>query len=299
MTYTCPFCNKKNRLPDVPRKDGKYECGACKAPLVPFPRSTDREATASSDVQTYRLPTNSGHINRPSSAYRIYASILIAAAVGGSFFIWRDVEHQHGTTAVEARLSSTASSPVFQYASAKVSNLNNNSIPAPSRKEFLKSHISDNPVRLLPPSPQPPLSTALENGTILIQAQRQQGLGSLTIINGNDEDAVVKIVSVSSPISNNKGPYSEIYVCAQKNATIYHIAPGRYRLKFSSGSDWDTQHNQFRSDRHNSVLDKLMSFDEVTDQTGIHYSAQQVTLHSVVNGNIHSTNISDDDFSEN
>lgn len=67
-------------------------------------------------------------------------------------------------------------------------------------------------------------------------------------------------------------------------------------MKYSLGSDWDSQTESFQSDRANSSLDGVLTFEEMRTDQGEQYSTNFVTLYAVFDGNTPSTGISDEDF---
>ncbi len=123
---------------------------------------------------------------------------------------------------------------------------------------------------------------SLPNGTIL-KSSDGWGANELTIENGIDSDAVVKLV----PSMNPSQASMIVYVRANNTAFLKGISPGSYSLWYMLGSDWSEGTKKFLSISACSKLAKELVFT----QTDVTTSQWTITLHPVVNGNASSVRL--------
>jgi hypothetical protein len=124
------------------------------------------------------------------------------------------------------------------------------------------------------------------NGTIFLQTSTQ-GRGELTIDNGSNFDALVKLVS-----PQRKYTFISVYIHAGRSATVTNIRPNSYKLIFALGEGWDESRNAMVRIASTAAFEKLLTFVRSQD----HYTSFKVTLHPVVGGNTQTAAISKEDF---
>ena len=139
--------------------------------------------------------------------------------------------------------------------------------------------------------PVPIPTTPPPTGTEVVIAGGNKGLGRLTIINGTNDDAVVKLVTLADA---NEAPkaYRGVYVRAGDTWTMDSIAAGTYRIVFSQGADWDTENHSFQQGCTYSLFAKPMRFQEsetITETSAgqsVHtrFSEATITLNPVLDG---------------
>lgn len=166
--------------------------------------------------------------------------------------------------------------------------------PAPS-----KLTAQAEPTAVLPPVAKHHEPVSLPNGTILLRKNNHKGLGKLTIDNGTDEDAVVKMVRVDT----HKKDYCKVYIKSHSQIVVDGVKPGNYELVFELGRDWDKDGRHFRDDRSFSKFDDALTFAETPslDEFGrgrTEYSIKRVTLNAVPEGTAHTTGMSEHEFDE-
>jgi hypothetical protein len=115
------------------------------------------------------------------------------------------------------------------------------------------------------------------NGHEKFEPRQVVGDGTLTIINGNSEDAAVMI---SNLMSNEQDRV--FYVRARMTATMEADFTGQYSMKFQTGRRWDELHEDFGCASGSWSFDQTASFNEEETATGVQYSDISVTLHNVV-----------------
>jgi hypothetical protein len=98
------------------------------------------------------------------------------------------------------------------------------------------------------------------NGHEKFEPRQVVGDGTLTIINGNSEDAAVM----------------------RMTATMEADFTGQYSMKFQTGRRWDELHEDFGCPSGSWSFDQTASFNEEETATGVQYSDISVTLHNVV-----------------
>jgi len=147
--------------------------------------------------------------------------------------------------------------------------------------------------------PVPHFLASCPTGTDVTPPVDESGRSTLTVINGNDEDAVVKLVGASGTLSPQVA-YRYVYVRAGDRFTIPKIRSGEYSLLYRVGTGWDG-HGGFTENEQNQRFGKQLEFDETATVTSdgatqTEWSELTVTLHPVLEGNIIAQPISESDF---
>jgi hypothetical protein len=128
------------------------------------------------------------------------------------------------------------------------------------------------------------------NGAEIIASPEATGLGSLTIVNGLDVDALVKLFD---PVARTVP--RAIYIRARNEATLTDVARGSYRARFASGSEWDSRAHDFRRGAHYSEFSRPVIFTETETETAkgteTTYARITLTLHRVPGGTARTTAI--------
>ncbi|MCZ7615039.1 MAG: hypothetical protein M5T52_16245 [Ignavibacteriaceae bacterium] len=136
----------------------------------------------------------------------------------------------------------------------------------------------------------------IPNGKIFLKNKRYfTGLGELTIKNGTNNDAVVKLV----PITINKSALT-LYVRRNSDFTIKKIKDGNYKLYFVVGRHYDEDSLIFLQDCSFSVFEKGLPFTtnefQLKDRIEREYSVSEITLHPVIGGTARTDAITKKDF---
>jgi len=142
----------------------------------------------------------------------------------------------------------------------------------------------------------PNLIRRLPNGTILVTRGAFDGNSELTLENGTEMDALVRLMS--------EGVEKEmVYVRASKKKSIARLPEGTYVLKTAFGLEWDSTNRRFKFEREFSESETFQCTEkewneEVSDGTIHHVEASKlrITLHKVLNGNFQSHDISESEF---
>jgi hypothetical protein len=158
------------------------------------------------------------------------------------------------------------------------------------------------PLPRTPSAPSPPAAASRQpvwvpiperrplNGAEFIASPDVTGLGSLTITNGMDVDALVKLFDPAT----RRVPRA-IYVRARSEATLSDVAPGTYRLRFAAGEAWDPASHDFRRGVHYSEFSRSVDFRETETSTAAGtettYARITLTLHPVPGGTARATAI--------
>jgi hypothetical protein len=119
----------------------------------------------------------------------------------------------------------------------------------------------------------------------------RSGYSKLTVENGTETDAVVRLVRLGS----RKRLVRNFYIPKGRRFTAKQIPPGQYVLRVAFGADWDRAARRFQANRSFSQTDPFQVTQERTAD-GVRYSRMRVTLHKVVGGNLGSASISEEDF---
>ena len=135
---------------------------------------------------------------------------------------------------------------------------------------------------------------SLPSGTVLRQLY-SHGRGQLTIDNGTDRDAVVKLIGFNSQFAA-----CSFYVQANTSHILSGVPDGSFSAIYSLGEDWDG--NRFTRNQSFGKYDKPLDFltRTVTDENYVHtyYSTFSLTLHKVFNGNATTHTISEAEFNK-
>jgi DNA-directed RNA polymerase subunit M/transcription elongation factor TFIIS len=107
------------------------------------------------------------------------------------------------------------------------------------------------------------------------------GRGILIIANYANSDALVKIISASRGRTMR-------YVFVQQNSkvTLNEIPQGTYKVRFCFGDDWDSRLKHFTNTYSFFEFGDKLTFDETREDDGVEYTRQEITLHTVPNGNV-------------
>lgn len=144
------------------------------------------------------------------------------------------------------------------------------------------------PAISLPPPRQ------LPNGTIRVRGLIA-GNGELSVDNGTDRDAVVKVVD-----EHRRAIISEFYVQTGSKASVPQIPVGNYAVIFALGNDWDEERKSFTRDKSFGRYDEPLSFSTERSVEGnqlfTRYSVFTLTLHKVIGGNAKTSNLTEEEF---
>ena len=134
---------------------------------------------------------------------------------------------------------------------------------------------------------------SLTTGTELKHFGTRKGLGALTVDNGTDRDAVVKLVEDRVPPRTRQA----VFVRARESWTIEGVPRGRYVLRFALGADWDEGANRFSVNPVYFEFADRLNFSEVRGAQGaVRADTFTITLHRVSGGNAPANPISLDLF---
>lgn len=130
----------------------------------------------------------------------------------------------------------------------------------------------------------------LPTGTHLEEDIETNGHGKLTVENGTDEDAAVRLYN------SDDQPVRSFFVQAHNTGRVGQIPEGLYRLAFTTGLDYIELDDSFRWHPEYFDFDKTFVFVEKGDSEHIRYKDLSVTLHTVPEGNIQRRSISREQF---
>jgi len=119
----------------------------------------------------------------------------------------------------------------------------------------------------------------LGNGQVLVDSAPRDGLGQLTIQNGQDLDAVAVLTT-----SDNKTVFS-VSIQAQQSYQISGLRDGTYNLFFELGHDWNDQGANFNLDSSMTRFQDPFVFQTVAVPGALQYDTFTVTLQPVAGGN--------------
>lgn len=119
----------------------------------------------------------------------------------------------------------------------------------------------------------------------VIQNTVKWGYGELTVLGGH-QDACVKLQNIQ-----DESKFVLVYVRANEKATV-RVADGDYILKYTTGSYWYGADSMFGMDAAFTKADDILTFTTANSQ----YTIYEITLYSVVNGNMETEDINSNEF---
>lgn len=139
---------------------------------------------------------------------------------------------------------------------------------------------------------------ALANGTVKYALPSYfQGLGELTIKNGTDDDAFIKLVSTEIDKK-----VVDVYISSKNQYTIKNISDGAYKVLFSIGKDWDVVNGKFLEDATQSEFEKTLNYltkDERSfNSINTKYTVFELTLNPVVGGTAKTRSVQETEFAK-
>ncbi len=111
--------------------------------------------------------------------------------------------------------------------------------------------------------------------------RKESGLGSLTVRNGSDGDALVRLTVVG-----NDEPSRELFVRRSGIAALRHIGAGNYIVSFETGRTYLRQSEEFCDSDGEFEFDKQVTFDERKTRKATLYHDYDITLYTVPGGNV-------------
>jgi hypothetical protein len=202
-----------------------------------------------------------------------------AAPVGVLLLAWVSVACAGSQSDSRAAVTTTAAPTQVAAASPARS-------PAPSPPAAKASPAA----RPASPSPSPTAPPRrLANGHFLREHPRQ-GLGKLTIENGQQADAVAVLTTPE------KVTVLSVYVRGGDSFTVEQIADGTYRLFFMIGEDWDDAANRFTRRPGLSAFDDDFAFTTTRTAEGVRFSTFRITLQPVAGGTAETDPVNPQDF---
>jgi curved DNA-binding protein CbpA len=127
-------------------------------------------------------------------------------------------------------------------------------------------------------------------------------LCEITVNNGTNQDAIVIFINIYTDKCMRN-----IYIGAHNAYTILQVPEGTYKMKCYYGNEWDSGLNNgvgfptggFKRNASFTTPSSSKDYFEMQKKEtheGYNYSTYTVTLHKVVNGNMHTKDISKNDF---
>lgn len=136
---------------------------------------------------------------------------------------------------------------------------------------------------------------SLPTGTDIISPLGTEGRGELTIVNGTQQDAVVKLALTESD-GGQTLTCRKVYIQAGQQWTMKGIEQGMYWLYFAQGEDWNQAARMFRRNDTYSQFQKPLTYTVTTTNEGdsirTRFHAFTVTLNAVVGGTARTNQVS-------
>jgi hypothetical protein len=115
--------------------------------------------------------------------------------------------------------------------------------------------------------------------------------GALTVSNGTNRDAYVKLVDPNSRVL-----VAAFYVKSNSSFTQEQIPDGNYKVLFVLGNGWNSQTQAFAKNKSFAKFNQLLNFTTMQMAGGIQYRVFKITLHPVVGGKAKTSGVSQKEF---
>lgn len=138
---------------------------------------------------------------------------------------------------------------------------------------------------------EPANPRSLPTGTAPFGPGRREGHSTLTVENGTETDALVRVIRIKS----GEHLIRNFYIAAGSSFTAETVPPGHYVLRVAFGKDWNDTERRFNVRRSFSQTE-YFDITEEEDSGGVTFSRMRITLHKVLNGNFKSHPISEEEF---
>jgi hypothetical protein len=127
----------------------------------------------------------------------------------------------------------------------------------------------------------------------VIEPLATEGRGSLSVINGNSSDAYIKLVDA---LSNES--VASFYVKSNSDFTLEGVPDGSYQVIFASGEDWDSSTQSFTMNKSFTEFETTLDFTTIQSTDEIRYSIHEITLHQVEGGNVMTSEVDEQEFTQ-
>jgi hypothetical protein len=152
-----------------------------------------------------------------------------------------------------------------------------------------------------PSTPATYQSRMLANSTTVVTQKRSQPLstvlisqamgGALTVSNGTNRDAFVKLIEPNSGIL-----LAGFFVKSNSSYTLEQIPDGTYRVLFALGQGWNPNTQVFTKNKQFAKFDKPLAYTTTQLSNSIQYKVFKITLHPVVGGQARTSGVSEQEF---
>jgi hypothetical protein len=115
--------------------------------------------------------------------------------------------------------------------------------------------------------------------------------GALTVSNGTNRDAFVKLIEPNYGIL-----VGAFFVKANSSYTLEQIPDGTYRVLFVLGQGWNPNTQTFTKNRHFARFDKALAYATTQLGNSIRFKVFKITLHPVVGGNTTTSGLNEQEF---
>lgn len=270
---------------------GKHlRCARCGSlvPILDAARNIVRQpATSTPSVKQVHKTQAAKPVSR-FMTYVVPAALGILLAAGGVALVIH-LTHTDARRTGAASLSDIDSAPAQQQPQAPTSQQGSSSEftiigEEPIPKNDKPTHVADR---------RPTEYNSLPTGTRIEEDVGVDGHGELTVENGTNEDAVVRLAQTGIDVDETLRWF---FVQAHSTAHVPKIPEGNYRLTFTTGLNWVESEDAFSWHATYSEFERSFEFREQRDSDGIQYHSISVTLHSVPFGNIRTRLISREEF---
>jgi hypothetical protein len=115
--------------------------------------------------------------------------------------------------------------------------------------------------------------------------------GALTVSNGTNRDAFVKLIEPNSGIL-----LAGFFVKSNSSYTLEQIPDGTYRVLFALGQGWNPNTQVFTKNKQFAKFNKPLAYTTTQLSNSIQYKVFKITLHPVVGGQARTSGVSEQEF---
>ncbi|MFD0660262.1 hypothetical protein [Thermocatellispora tengchongensis] len=150
------------------------------------------------------------------------------------------------------------------------------------------SDVGDYPSDVVSVKARAETSRRLPNGRYL-RSESRNGRGNLAINNGGSRDAVVTLL-------RGKKRVISVYVRKKSKFTVAGVRDGKYRVYFTTGTDWDARERSFSRSCSFQRFEDSFPFKTTYTATQVRWQNWRITLHAIKGGNAQTGDVNPDDF---
>ena len=287
----CPQCGAVYHSDEL--HIGRHlRCARCGSlvPILDAPRVIAQTPPASPPFRTQSQHPQARTKRKSQLTYVVAAAVgmvVLTVGVGSTVHFWNQPAARQIRSASVSDIDNSAAAQQQttdsqQGNSPELKIVGEEPIPTPDMYRPKPKQLAD---------PRPTNYNSLPTGTRIAPDFGTDGHGVLTVENGTNDDAVVRLYDAAT--------YQTVRwfsVQAGRSARMTAISEGTYILAYTTGLNWVDAEDAFSWHPSYSKFERILQYQEQSDSGDIQYHDISVTLHPVIGGNVRAQRISREEF---